>query len=712
MSTDDLQIRASLDDELTGPLKVVEHQVKEVGDAVDKTDRKAVRHTSTLSKLATGAGKVGKVLAGAVVVGATAAGAALAAATVAAGLLGVKLISLAMDAAETESKFRTVFGKNAAAVDAWVKKTNAAYGITTKSLQDVASRFGVFGKAAGIATADLPGFSTSLAQAGLDLASFYNVDPEEAFLALSSGLAGEAEPLRRFGIFLSDATMKAEAATMGLTGELTESQKVAVRQRLILKNLGDANGDLARTSDSLANKWRALKGRVTELGTSLGKALLPAGQKAANFLDRKLSPIVNRAADNSEELGKAFSKALDGKGIGPFAVTLDKIAGGGGRVEAIVRRVYGAFAGLKRIGGEFLAGWRGDPLGPASASLSGAETAGGFLRDTFDNLKRIAGNLATIWTDAVIPALDDLGPAAAAVLTPFSALDDVTGYLADHTEELRPILVIAAATWVAYQAAAVGAAIAQWNLNAAMAANPIGITIIAIGALAAGLYLLYTKVEPIRRAVDWLWQAFQRVGKASFSGLKSALRWIGDKIATIQRAWNRIKGGIGGVISKLNPFGDTARPRAASGGTVGGNLARTSSVHAAIEAATPGRRTVTSTLRGHALGSANSDHATGKARDLVGSGLGAYKRNVEAAGGFAEFHGSGANRHLHTAIGDTSRPRATSSSSSSGGGTVITIAPGAVVVSGTNLGEAALGRAVAQGIRTYERERRERGARR
>ena len=60
-----------------------------------------------------------------------------------------------------------------------------------------------------------------------------------------------------------------------------------------------------------------------------------------------------------------------------------------------------------------------------------------------------------------------------------------------------------------------------------------------------------------------------------------------------------------------------------------------------------GKRTMTSAYRTNNLGSINSDHVTGRAYDLVGQNLGAYSRLVHANGGFAEFHGSNASRHLH-----------------------------------------------------------------
>jgi hypothetical protein len=86
-----------------------------------------------------------------------------------------------------------------------------------------------------------------MAMLAADASSFYNVPLDVALEKIRSGLSGEAEPLRAFGVFLSDAAMKAKAAQMGLAGlngELTEGQKITVRAALIQEQLGTANGDL------------------------------------------------------------------------------------------------------------------------------------------------------------------------------------------------------------------------------------------------------------------------------------------------------------------------------------------------------------------------------------------------------------------------------------------------------------------------------------
>jgi len=116
------------------------------------------------------------------------------------------------------------------------------------------------------------------------------------------------------------------------------------------------------------------------------------------------------------------------------------------------------------------------------------------------------------------------------------------------------------------------------------------------------------------------------------------------------------------AMSAIMGGGDTSSPRGKGvGDTTSSRLSQTMSRHAAMNGQLTGTRNITSAFRTYGLGSPSSDHATGRAYDLTGQNLGAYSKLVHANGGFAEFHGRNANRHLHVvpgpgAMGDTTVP--------------------------------------------------------
>ena len=102
--------------------------------------------------------------------------------------------------------------------------------------------------------------------------------------------------------------------------------------------------------------------------------------------------------------------------------------------------------------------------------------------------------------------------------------------------------------------------------------------------------------------------------------------------------------GIGDTPSPLSRHVDLAGARASAAAHLGGG---TLAAFKAIDAGIGGRRTITSHIRSWGLGSADSDHVTGRALDITGANLLTLRQRIREMGGAAELHGAGANRHLH-----------------------------------------------------------------
>ena len=225
--------------------------------------------------------------------------AAIPAAAALAGLAAaaVPAIKAASDLEENLSKVNVVFGEGAASIENFAKTAATSLGQSQNAVLQAAGTFGTFGKAAGLSGQDLATFSNDFTALASDLASFNNTTPEQAINAIGSALRGEAEPLRQFGVLLSDAALRDEALAMGLevsTGALSAQTKILAAQSLIYKQTGDAQGDFARTSDGLANSSRVLKAQMADLQVSIGQALLPAVQAILPVL----KDFANWAASN------------------------------------------------------------------------------------------------------------------------------------------------------------------------------------------------------------------------------------------------------------------------------------------------------------------------------------------------------------------------------------------------------------------------------
>ena len=229
---------------------------------------------------------------------------AFAAAGAVAVKFGIDAVKSASDLAETVAKTGEIFGDSAKDIEAFAETSAKALGQTKQQALDASTTFAVFGKSAGLAGDDLVKFSTDFTGLASDLASFNNTSPEEAITAIGSALRGEAEPLRRYGVLLDDASLRQEALALGIVNTtknaLTPQQKVLAAQALIYKQTSDAQGDFERTSGGLANQQRILTAQLENVKTTIGSALLPIVLEITTFFATYLLPII-------EKLGQAFA---------------------------------------------------------------------------------------------------------------------------------------------------------------------------------------------------------------------------------------------------------------------------------------------------------------------------------------------------------------------------------------------------------------------
>lgn len=204
--------------------------------------------------------------------------------------LGVTLPVMALDAMalsaasnlnEARNKATVVFDESAADVMKWGENAAEAIGQSERQALGAAGTFGNLFVSMDMGSKQAAGLSMNLVTLASDLASFHNATPDEAMEALRSGLVGETEPLRRFGVNMNEATLKAQALAMGLewTGDtLPPLIKAEAAYALIMEQTATAQGDRARTMDDLANATRTVTAESEDLAASWGEELVPVGE--------------------------------------------------------------------------------------------------------------------------------------------------------------------------------------------------------------------------------------------------------------------------------------------------------------------------------------------------------------------------------------------------------------------------------------------------
>ena len=136
----------------------------------------------------------------------------------------------------------------------------------------------------------------------------------------------------------------------------------------------------------------------------------------------------------------------------------------------------------------------------------------------------------------------------AAVLSYKATVAVATAITALHTTATTAM----AAAHKAAAAGATGLQVAQAALNTVLSANPIGLVVAALAALAAGLVTAYHTSETFRSAVD---SAFSAIQKTASNVIGSVVDWINELVARIKgaaAALGSLKNGLGAAKDAYN----------------------------------------------------------------------------------------------------------------------------------------------------------------
>lgn len=196
-------------------------------------------------------------------------------------------IQVGMDAIESDNLFSVSLGKYADDVYTWSTEVSKALGLNAVEIRKNTGVIYNMTSSMGLAEKQALTMSKGVTLLANDMASFYNLNTEEAFNKIRAGITGETEPLKALGILVDENTIKQVAYSEGIatTGsELTQQQKVLARYVAIMKQTGNAQGDLARTIDSPANMFRRLKTEIQNCATTIGSIFMPIIQTVVPYI--------------------------------------------------------------------------------------------------------------------------------------------------------------------------------------------------------------------------------------------------------------------------------------------------------------------------------------------------------------------------------------------------------------------------------------------
>ena len=233
----------------------------------------------------------------------------------------VAFVKFSVDAVKSASDLEQAIGGTEAVFGAFSRKMQQnsekaakSLGLSMESYQRLGTLTGTLLKGAGVPMDKLVGKTDTLLTLAADLAATFGGTVEEAATAMNAALRGEFEPIRKFGIALSQAAIQQEA--LRLSGkkritELTSGEKIQAAQNLLLQQGADASGQFARESDTLANKQQVLNAQWDNLTAILGEKLLPVvGEVVGELSDYFSSSAGKRDLQDAAQAFKDMATAM------------------------------------------------------------------------------------------------------------------------------------------------------------------------------------------------------------------------------------------------------------------------------------------------------------------------------------------------------------------------------------------------------------------
>ena len=212
---------------------------------------------------------------------------------------GKECTKLGSDLNEVQSVVNVVFPNMTEKVNEFSKKAVKTAGLSETMAKKYVGLFGSMAKQFNFTESQAYDMSTQLTQLAGDVASFYNISQDLAYIKLKSVFSGETETLKDIGVVMTQNALDEYALANGYgktTSAMTEQEKVALRLAFVQKQLSAASGDFIRTSDSWANQVRVMQLQIQSLKATVGQGLINIFTpviKVINILLAKLATVAN-----------------------------------------------------------------------------------------------------------------------------------------------------------------------------------------------------------------------------------------------------------------------------------------------------------------------------------------------------------------------------------------------------------------------------------
>ena len=189
-----------------------------------------------------------------------------------------KLVKAASSAQEATNAVNVEFEEGAHIIHKFAKTSAEEVGLSSAAFMQTASQVGALFRNYGLSAKEAAEQTKVLTIRAADLASVADTTVKEALNAMSSALRGETEPIRRFSVDVTDASIQMYLLSQGIDKSVTsmsQAEKGMLRYAAMMEQSKRKAGDFAATSRDAANSSKILDAQVQNTSAMMGQGLLP-----------------------------------------------------------------------------------------------------------------------------------------------------------------------------------------------------------------------------------------------------------------------------------------------------------------------------------------------------------------------------------------------------------------------------------------------------
>ena len=334
-----------------------------------------------------------------------------------------KAMDISSDLTEVQNVVDVTFGNMKKKIEDFSKISLSQYGMSALTAKDIASRYQAMGVAMGFSQKKMSDMSIELTKLAADMASFYNVEQKDVAKSLEAVFTGQTMPMRKYGIDLTQATLKEWALNNGLNANIksmSAAEKTWLRYQYVMANSQQVMGDFARTSDSWHNQLVLLVGGFQSLGSIVGGSLVNAFKPFVRALNSVMLKVIQFAEVVSNALGAIFGWKYEGGGgisddFSDAADSADDLAGSTGDAAKNTKKMADNLQSFDKLNVISSSDGKGSGgSGGGGAGAGGAAGSGGQWVETDSIWKKYTSDIDTLYklgeyiSDTLTKALQDI----------------------------------------------------------------------------------------------------------------------------------------------------------------------------------------------------------------------------------------------------------------------------------------------------------------